>query len=251
MKTLVRGLVVLAVLASASVLVADSVIFSEGFEGAAPGTAVGGYNGWVADTSDASFVISGTTIDAGQSASGGSWGKFSKGFSYTAGAGETWTLTATMLASDTSGSYAHLVLRNSAAVYGSSGYADSYNIPIGYSDTIASLVSSDGNSFLMDLNNSLNVQATVPVDVKLVLSESSQQFYYKLHSASEWTNGGSATISGPALSTYDTISLIMNAKGANGVDSITLTTDVPEPSACMLVLTGVFGLLAYAWRKRK
>jgi hypothetical protein len=35
-----------------------------------------------------------------------------------------------------------------------------------------------------------------------------------------------------------------------GIDNVTVTT-VPEPAACVTLLCGVSGLLAYAWRRRK
>lgn len=45
------------------------------------------------------------------------------------------------------------------------------------------------------------------------------------------------------------------AAGAGSVTrldaTITLTTNVPEPSVAMLIVTGSFGLLVFAWRKRK
>lgn len=44
------------------------------------------------------------------------------------------------------------------------------------------------------------------------------------------------------------------ASGASiGIDSVSqgVTVGIPEPSAIVLLATGVFGLLAYAWRKRR
>ena len=35
-----------------------------------------------------------------------------------------------------------------------------------------------------------------------------------------------------------------------GIDSVTVTA-TPEPSVMALLVTGLFGLLAYAWRKRR
>ena len=58
----------------------------------------------------------------------------------------------------------------------------------------------------------------------------------------------------------DTLRLIMNPDTgslsyayqflATGVDGVTVTV-APEPSTLMLLGTALFGLLAYAWRKRK
>jgi hypothetical protein len=240
---------VLIVLAMVSPLFADITLFSEGFEGAAASTHVIGYNGWTNSNVDDSLLISGTTIDSGQSASGGAWEKASKTFTPTAGTGETWTLTATLLAADTSGAYAHLLLRNHAATYGTNGYQNSYNIPLGYAWTNASLLNSTGNDFVGALTNS--GQATTPVDVKFVFSQNAQQFSFKKHSDTAWTDGGSATWSGPALNTFDTVTLIANAGGGNGYDSILLTSNAPEPSSLVLAGMGLLGLLAYAWRKRK
>lgn len=55
----------------------------------------------------------------------------------------------------------------------------------------------------------------------------------------------------------DTLRLILTATGDSssvgrlGIDDVTVTTSaVPEPGAMAIVVSGVFGLLAYAWRKR-
>jgi hypothetical protein len=55
---------------------------------------------------------------------------------------------------------------------------------------------------------------------------------------------------GYAISGYDTMWQV--GQGSGGVDSITLSAaPVPEPTTAILLCTGVIGLLAYAWRKRK
>lgn len=56
-----------------------------------------------------------------------------------------------------------------------------------------------------------------------------------------------------------TLRLIMNSESAGdgwvayrtGVDGVSVTTTVPEPSTCGLLGTALIGLLAYAWRKQK
>jgi len=55
---------------------------------------------------------------------------------------------------------------------------------------------------------------------------------------------------------YDETTLAIRITGAPstwiGVDNVSLTfTPAPEPSALVLLAMGLFGLLAYAWRKRK
>jgi hypothetical protein len=56
-----------------------------------------------------------------------------------------------------------------------------------------------------------------------------------------------------SLGKYDFNALALRLSGAGaGISHYTITTSsVPEPSTLALVGTGVFGLLAYAWRKRK
>lgn len=69
------------------------------------------------------------------------------------------------------------------------------------------------------------------------------------------------TASTPNVTVSDLGSAIHVVLGQNGngsgamadvyVDSINITGTVPEPGAMVLAFTGVIGLLAYAWRKRK
>lgn len=59
------------------------------------------------------------------------------------------------------------------------------------------------------------------------------------------------TVSAPA----GTRSLLVSCGDADGagdrIYEVQAITTVPEPTATVLVMSGVFGLLAYAWRKRK
>jgi hypothetical protein len=51
-----------------------------------------------------------------------------------------------------------------------------------------------------------------------------------------------------SLSTGETISFFNTG---NGVDLTATISQVPEPTSFALITTGIFGILAYAWRKRK
>ena len=63
--------------------------------------------------------------------------------------------------------------------------------------------------------------------------------------------GGLSSITGSAAVTgYDT-SLGTFSAAASGSDMVLTWTAIPEPSAFALLVTGVIGLVAYAWRKRK
>lgn len=72
------------------------------------------------------------------------------------------------------------------------------------------------------------------------------------------TVAASFSYSAGASDAGDTLRLILSATGDDssvgrtGIDNVTVTTSaVPEPTSMVLMLCGVFGILAYAWRKRK
>lgn len=79
---------------------------------------------------------------------------------------------------------------------------------------------------------------------------------YSVAASQGWTHG---SISGTATSTTaGTIGIVFKfvaGSGANQpwLDHVTLTqtSAVPEPTTIMLTMTGLVGLLAYAWRKRR
>ncbi len=239
MKTLLQVLVF--ALAIASPLFADTVILQEDFEGALPGTTVDGYNGW---SGFDPIVISGTALDSGQSAdwSGGSdsWAtRVTKGFTHTPVAGEIYTLTATLLSPQSSVTDAELHIRSSA---------DPENQMQG-----VSICYGDMQFGVMNSSNVIKItpQPTTATDVKFVLQGDSSDFYYKAHGDSTWISAGGFTSLGWSISAYDQITISGHGGYAGGIDSILLTANVPEPSAVCLLVMGAFGMLAYAWRKRK
>lgn len=80
----------------------------------------------------------------------------------------------------------------------------------------------------------------------------------------EWTYGAwitgstsdstTATLSGLSVAAGDTIDFVVSQNGSKTIRlaaTITETTHVPEPSTLLLVATGLLGLMAYAWRKRR
>jgi hypothetical protein len=64
--------------------------------------------------------------------------------------------------------------------------------------------------------------------------------------------------SADASNAGDTLRLILSSAGNEssvyrmGIDNVTVTTSaVPEPASLVVLVSGAFGILAYAWRKRK
>ena len=233
-------LTVLVVLAASCSLHGDTIVFQENFDeaGTTVGTAVDGWNGWsLTNGSTGQIAISNNALDQGQSAawSSSGWPQVAKGFSYSPAAGEQYVLMATMVAPATDGTaYSDLRIKNSTN-------GNFLQIALGYKD----LLFGNGTKDVRTL------QPTTITDVKMVVTDTSLTGYYRQHGVSAWTSVGSLALStGYELSGYNKIWQV--GQGVGGVDSIQLTaTSVPEPSIVALIGTGVFGLLAYAWRKRR
>lgn len=69
----------------------------------------------------------------------------------------------------------------------------------------------------------------------------------------DWTSGP-VTANGISVAAGDTLYLQIGARGSYGYDLTGVSfsvTAVPEPTAMMLLGSGVIGLMAYAWRRRK
>lgn len=94
-------------------------------------------------------------------------------------------------------------------------------------------------------------QPTVATDVKFVLQGTTADFYYRTNGVVPWTYAGQKTGLGWSTSVYDEVMITSHGGVVGGIDSILLTSDVPEPTTLTLLGIGLIGLLAYAWRKRK
>lgn len=245
MKALLSALVVLAM---ASPLCADMVLLSENFNGTV-GNAVTTLPGW---TGGGDVKLSSTVIDSGNSADFLSgtvgWGPsnvVTKSFTHTPGVGEIYTLTATLSAPGTSGQYVEVNLVNSvtgARADNQFGYSSLY---MGVTGVVGGYASDAVHQIWGD------VQPTVPVDIKYVLSDTLTQAYAKLHTDSAFSLVYSLATTPPALSGYNQVQVVGHGGYAGNADTILLTSNIPEPTTIILLATGLIGLLAYTWRKRR
>jgi hypothetical protein len=243
MKTLISVMVVVA-LAVASPLCASTVIFQESFDGT-PDTPVNGNNGWIGDSE---ILYSAATIDLGGSAywpTGSNYPAITKSFSYTPAAGENaYTLTATLDARGAAGAYSDLRIsdgRSSAHTIGANLYD--------YGTTSTLQLGSTN----VEAHYSITLPSTTLVDVKIALQDRRVDYSYRAHGDTAWTSVGGKDLGETfTLSSFNTIEMWGQAGFVGGMDSISLTAGtVPEPGTCVLLTMGLFGLLAYAWRKRK
>jgi hypothetical protein len=78
------------------------------------------------------------------------------------------------------------------------------------------------------------------------------EIVWSASSAQLWKNGDLLVTQTTNLPTVTSANLKLTAYfgGAMTVDTVS-TNPVPEPSAIILIATGLIGLLAYAWRKRR
>jgi hypothetical protein len=72
-----------------------------------------------------------------------------------------------------------------------------------------------------------------------------------LNSAGNLLIGAEYTQGTGWIGSVDEVSMFSTALTADNVHSLYNSATVPEPASLVVVLTGLFGLLAYAWRKRR
>jgi hypothetical protein len=242
------GAIVSITLAMASAVHAETIL-REDFNGTI-GSAVAGANGWAGNTN---ILVSNSTIDQGTSAnwadatSGNSpsaWPAVAKGFSHTPVAGDTYTLTGTIVCDLTEGAYTDLRI--------SDGKGSTFNIGTNiYGYGGSSAVLKFGLANVLD-HYIVNLTTPDVLDVKFVMQDQKVEYFYKSHSNSVWTDvGGKGLDDTFTLSKFNTIEVWGHGGCPGGIDSVLLTSSVPEPGTCALLASGVVGLLAYAWRKRR
>jgi hypothetical protein len=89
-------------------------------------------------------------------------------------------------------------------------------------------------------------------DVQLRMSDTTAELKYRIHGTTDWSTSGAVAITHP-LSYWNEVVLYGRAGGGTGAfDTLQLvSTAAPEPTSITLLASGLLGLLAYAWRKRK
>ena len=190
------------------------LVLSEDFEGAGPGTAVNGYNGW---SGDDGILISDNTIDQGQSAEAGvkvgdNWAvEVYKSFSYDLGSDQRYVLSATLYAPAPSNEYAQL-----SVIKEPGSDEDAVLLMLGYGDLICSYENA-GMANYQELRVSYPGEIW---DVKAEIAEGQTDFYYRAHGEPDWVSIGSIDAGVPSLYQY------VNVKGHNGyfggIDTVVL-----------------------------
>jgi hypothetical protein len=248
MKTLFSVLAIVALACPAYAV--DNLLFQESFDVTPDlvGTQVAGWNGWTQDIGSGAPVFSGTVLDEGTSVS---WsGVPSSGIAigktfaaYTPAAGEHFVLTATLLAPDAgTGGYSDLRLMNTAA-------GKFVQAAVGYNAGV--LFGENGNT-----GDVRNGAITIPVDVAMVITDTSLHGYSRAHGDAVWTDAGTVDLTGKGMPLSGWNKIWQVGIAAGGADSIQLIATtapfvVPEPSTFALLAAGLTGLLCYAWKKRK
>ena len=188
------------------------------------------------------MVISGSTISEGQSACwmGGAtpaWPTAYKSFSNTPGLGDVYTLTATLYAPNTTGAYSKLSLSNR------DDRSTAVKAVLGYNTLYFYLLGTPNGGFSLTCP-----QRIVPIDVKMVVSATNVQCYYRDHGASEWISGGVIPY-GNDLSNYNEVGIAGHGNYSGGIDSLQLTTNTPvqdgfeggDPGSSVTTLPGWTG----------
>ena len=244
MKSLLSILIVLTIV---SPLCAGQVLVYEDFEsGTVTNPIVDGVSGW---TGDAYIMYSDRLVDSGQSAEEGAlaWPYNHMAFTNTPVAGEVYTLSATVLAPGVTypAPDASYVVLGVDKADGSGRGLNACDIDVGAG---ALLFAFPGGSF------TVTPQPTVATDVKMEISDTAVDCYYRTHGVANWTLAGSgAGIPLATLAGYDEVTMLLHRfdnPSISGIDTISLESSVPEPSTLALLATGMIGLIC-AWRKRK
>lgn len=216
--------IVLAIVATAWPVHADTVLIQEDFEGPVGGL-VDGWNGWMGN---GGVVISKTTIDRGTSVTwngSATWPFVSKPFSYSPHAGEQYELIATLNTSDADGGYSDIRLVASVDSDRSNGMHVAAQIDKG-------VLGFEQNGEYYDANgefikNYIRVaQSAATMDVRLIISDSEVQCYYRNRGATTWEFAGVLEARN-ALATYNSVRVGGRRVGGN-IDSIRLVVKSPE-----------------------
>ncbi|MBP7933378.1 MAG: hypothetical protein KA354_01905 [Phycisphaerae bacterium] len=221
---------VMVALLATSPLMAASTLFQEDFETGPVGAYVVGINGW---TGTAYLKYSDTVIDQGLSAGSGydgsvgdAWVTMNKTFTNTVTPGEQLVWSATLWSHNAGGSYAHIELHQSGTV-GTVGVMQVYT---GYGTLDFAMFDLGGTQLL----NARVPQLLVPVDVKVVLSESPYRTdcYYRQHGTAEWTWVTGVDLGLP-LASYDNVTVYGHnydsGEGNGQTDSILLVAESSPP----------------------
>lgn len=236
---------VLVVLAAVSPALAETVLLEENFEEAGagnPGTAlVNAGSGWTG--SDVPYLSNYSSVDTGnclewRNNGGSGWKSVGHAFTNTPGASDAYTLTATL--------YVPNQALSNSSVWLSDNMSEAYQVGI-------SMGQGYFNWFTYYPGGSSVIHGTATyteTDVKIVAKDGEAEFFSRSHGTDTWTSAGTLPTQ-CSLSTYQYVTMDVNLGKAGALDSIKLTTSpVPEPTTGTLLVLGLFGLLAYAWKKR-
>lgn len=219
------------VLGSISPLHAQTELFLEDFEGAAPGVELNTLPGW---SGPDGFVISATTIDQGQSldCSVGSeaWPKISKDFSYAPGAEEQYVFSGTFWVGGTTDNYAHAQLGiagSGARLIVALGYNE---LLYGYDDENGAGVGEPSGEYAGDAGK-LRVpmvvnedDAVATMDFKVHVSGDGLYAYWRLNGDAQWNDAGQIT-GGLNFADFTQVDLYGHGGYAGNLDTISLTVE--------------------------
>jgi hypothetical protein len=193
---------------------ADTVLVQEDFE-APTASLVDGWNGW---TGNGGIVISKTVIDRGNSAAWNGrveWPFASKSFSHSPREREQYEFVATLNMSDADGGYSDVRLVTSDKTDGKHVAAQIDKGVLGFEQN------GDYEGPYVHLS-----QTAATMDIRLVISDSSVECYYRSHGEAEWRSAGTLKAQN-ALAAYNHVMVIGRRVGGN-VDSIRLTVKSAE-----------------------